>query len=338
MKVHFFEPPPEQRVGGLDAAIQSLRGALREAGTTVDGGLPDTDGGPHVVHFHGLWQPAYPRFARECLRRKIPFIVSPHGMLEPWAWRHRWWKKWPYFHLVEKQFLSRAACLLATAQPESDRLRQMIPGQHIESLPLGLTSDAGPDYAAARAALGWREDERVLLFLSRIHPKKGLDLLLRALAASAVPGEARLVIVGGGDAGCVGGLKALAAALAPRLPRVDWLGEIWGEARWPYFQGADLFCLPTHSENFGLAVLEACQVGTPALTTTATPWAGHLAGQHGYICDPNVESLRTALARAFADDKLTTDARSALASWTHAHFAWPALAARYLALYAGLTP
>jgi glycosyltransferase involved in cell wall biosynthesis len=97
-----------------------------------------------------------------------------------------------------------------------------------------------------------------------LHPKKGLDLLLRALAVTELPEMSRLVIVGGGDPYYVSKLRSLAASLADRLPKIDWVGEVWGAARWPYFQGANLFCLPTHSENFGLAVLEACQVGTPA--------------------------------------------------------------------------
>src|SRR5689334_14556329 len=98
MNVHFFQPPPEQLTGGLDAAITSLREALTRIGVAVDDALPEHAG---VAHFHGLWQPAHARFARECRRRGVPYVVSPHGMLEPWAWRHKWWKKWPYFHLVE---------------------------------------------------------------------------------------------------------------------------------------------------------------------------------------------------------------------------------------------
>ena len=70
-----------------------------------------------------------------------------------------------------------------------------------------------------------------------------------------------------------GGLRRFAERTPPHCRRIEWKGAVWGEARWPYFQGADLFCLPTHSENFGLAILDACQVGTPALTTTETPWS-----------------------------------------------------------------
>ena len=333
MRVHFFQPPPEQRTGGLDAAIQSLRAALEKIGVPVDDALPAGDAGGHVVHFHGLWQPAHARLARECRRRRIPYVVSPHGMLEPWAWRHKWWKKWPYFQLVEKAHLRRATLVLATCEAEAQRLRARLPEARVESVPLGMTSDAQPDYAAARAALGWVDGERVLLFLSRLHTKKGLDLLLRALAETAWPQPSRVVIVGGGEARYVEELRALARRLEGRLPRVDWAGEIWGEARWRYFQGADLFCLPSHSENFGLAVLEACQVGTPALTTRATPWGEWLQGGRGFVGEATVESVQQSLAQFFTEPLRTAEQRARLAAWAHAEFSWEALAPRYAAIY-----
>ena len=333
MNVHFFTPPPAQRVGGLDAAIDGLRAALIRAGCTVDETLPETAAGEHAVHFHGLWQLRYVRLAKRCAALGIPYVVSPHGMLEPWAMRHKRWKKWPYFHLIEKSFLSRAAALLATGNLEFDRLKQLISGQRIVPLPLGMTGNAKPDYDAARAKLGWAPEERVLLFLSRLHVKKGLELLLRALPKVERREPTRLVIVGGGEADYVHSVHQLADELGAALPRVDWIGEVWGEARWPYFQGADLFCLPTFSENFGLAVLDACQVGTPALTTSTTPWIEHLAPDRGYICEPREESVRESLDRFFHEPRRTPDARQALADWAWSTFDWDVLAPRYRALY-----
>jgi glycosyltransferase involved in cell wall biosynthesis len=334
VKVAFFIPPAEQRVGGLDGAIDGLRGALERRGIAVNWELPSA--GEGVAHFHGLWQPAYARAARSCRERGVPYVASPHGMLEPWAWRHKRWKKWPYFHLVEKRWLRGAGAVLATAGQEAKRLRGFLPEQRIETLPLGLTGAARPDYLAAREKLGWGAEERVLLFLSRIHVKKGLNLLLEALKVLPLPGATRLVIVGDGEAEYVSRLHRLAEASAAQLPRVEWVGAVWGDERWKYFQGADLFCLPTHSENFGLAVLEACQVGTPALTTVETPWGEELAGGRGYICTPDVAAVRTELTRFFAAPRQTTAAREELSAWAWERFAWDALAARYEELYRSL--
>lgn len=331
MKIRFVEPPAAQRIGGLDGAIRSLEAALRVLGHEVssDVTLPPQPG--EVFHFHGLWQPAQARLSRSLHRAGVPFVVSPHGMLEEWAWRHKWWKKWPYFLLCERAHLARASALLATAPMEAARIRHFLPRQRIETIPLGFTGQATPDYTAARAALGWADDETVLLFLSRLHVKKGLELLLRALAECRPPASTRLVIVGGGDPAYVASARALAESLP--LPRIDWVGEVWGEARWPYFQGADLFCLPSYSENFGLAVLEACQVGTMALTTDTTPWGEWLSPDRGHIASPVVDSVTAALQRFFALPRRTPSDRARLAEWAHSQFSWAALAPRYAELY-----
>jgi glycosyltransferase involved in cell wall biosynthesis len=335
--IHFHEPPPAQRVGGLDAAIVGLRTAMEKAGVRVEMN-PTGRGDAQAAHFHGLWQRNFPGIARAYAARGIPYVVSPHGMLEPWAWRHRWWKKFPYWHLVEKRWTRRAACVLATAEPEAARLRRFFPKTRLECRPLGLTGQARPDYTAARARLGWREDELVLLFLSRIHEKKGLDLLLMALAEMkpAAPPGARLVIVGPEEQPAyVARCRSIATAHEARLPSIHWMGAVWGDERWPYLQGADLFCLPTHSENFGLAVLEALQVGTPALTTTETPWAEVLRENgRGYICTPRKEDVRLTLEEFFARPRRVD--RTALAHWAWTNYQWDALAPSYAALYDSL--
>lgn len=332
MTVQFLQPPPVQREGGLDAAIEGLRQALPDAGVTVLDG-ENLSASAEVVHFHGIWQPGHLKVSRACRRSSIPYVVSPHGMLEPWAWRHKWWKKWPYFHAVEKRRLRDSSLVLATAETEAARLRGMLGGTKVQTLPLGMTGTAGPNHAEARQKLGWAEDELVLLYLSRIHPKKGLDMLLKALPESGYPPDTRLVIVGGGDAGYMDELKSLATRLAARLPRIDWIGEVWGEGRWLYFQGSDLFCLPTHSENFGLAVLEACQAGTPALTTNATPWGGWLGDGRGFIADPDQASLRLQLNEFFAQGPRTFGARDDLARWAAENFSWDRLAKQYAEMY-----
>ena len=340
MKLRFFEPPLDQKAGGLDAAIESLRSALESLGHEVQiNASAPVRGEADAVHFHGLWQRNFPSLATACRREGIPYVVSPHGMLEPWARRKKWWKKWPYFHLVEKRWIGGAAFVLATAEPEAARLRDIFPRSRIEALPLGLTADQRPDYTAARSRLGWNPDEMVLLFLSRIHEKKGLDMLLAALAGlqGTVPPATRLVIVGPDEqAHYAAQCREFIAQNAACLPRTDWIGPVWGDERWPYFQGADLFCLPTHSENFGLAVLEACQVGTPALTTTGTPWAGSLGSGRGFIARPDVADIRTQLSRFFSKPRITSEERAALSTWAWNNYDWATLAPRYAALYSGL--
>jgi glycosyltransferase involved in cell wall biosynthesis len=341
MIVHFFEPPAFQTIGGLNLAVRSLEVFLRRSGIDVrNSSSPEKigeSGAEEVVHFHGLWQPGFSKISAHCRRQNIPYIVSPHGMLEPWAFKHKWWKKWPYFHLAEKYHLAGAQRILATSDNEAHNLRRFFPASRCETLPLGLaTASKRPDYLAARSRLGWQDSEFIFLFLSRIHPKKGLHLLLAALAKlqpSQLNGK-RLVVVGGGGSSYVRRLKRFHEHNRSRLPRIDWIGEVWTDEKWPYLQGADLFCLPSYSENFGLAILEALQVGTRVLTTNQTPWSAIASWNAGYVVDPTEGAIGSVLVEQVTKSpQWSLQLRDLLAQKIHSTFSWDAIGSRYLQLY-----
>jgi glycosyltransferase involved in cell wall biosynthesis len=336
LRLAFCIPPPDQRVGGLELAINSLHDALLANGTRVEldpARIEDFD----VIHFHGLWQPRFLSVAKSCRRLEKPYIVSPHGMLEPWAWRHRWWKKWPYFLLAERRFLNGAHSILATSQIEEDHLRDFRLRPPLTTIPLGLAGNFREGYPQARSNLGWTNDKFCLLYLSRIHPKKGLHLLLSALVALSLDrSQYRLIIVGDGPQDYLNSLHSFANAHREALPDISWVGPVWDDSKWKYLQAADLFCLPTQSENFGLAILESCQVGTPVLTTSETPWKDFLA-RHGFpVAAPTSGSVRETLQIFLKAGKLGSDKRRRLAEETRAEFDWTNLSARYLAFYSGL--
>jgi len=97
MIVHFFEPPSFQTTGGLNLAIQSLRRFLEKSGIDVHSGSRIKEfsvrSAQQLAHFHGIWQPRALQISAHCRSRRVPYVVSPHGMLEPWAWKHKRWKK-----------------------------------------------------------------------------------------------------------------------------------------------------------------------------------------------------------------------------------------------------
>lgn len=338
MRIAHCRPDPGKGEGGLDAAIDSLAASLAATGNEVvevrsreEGLAIDAD----LHHFHGLWHPWHSALASDLAKAGRPYVVSPHGMLEPWAWKHKRWKKLPYFLLREQSYLRRARALFATASSEADNLARFFPQSIVHAIPLGLTSDTRPGYLEARAALRYTDDRATLLYLSRLHEKKGLHLLLEALASMRIQAFCRLVIVGGGDDGYTSILEDIVKRHATSMPEIDWVGPVWGEARWPYFQSADLFCLPTQSENFGLAVLEALQVGTRVLTTHATPWPSLLKTQPeaAFFCHPEIESIQHALMAFLRHREWTHAARDQLSCWAHETFAWPRLAAEYMHHY-----
>ena len=339
MTVYFYEPPMAQKVGGLDLAVRSLRSYLLASGVSVKNETDfDSDNGNadgSLIHFHGLWQPRFATVSNRCRARNIPYLVSPHGMLEPWAWKHKLWKKWPYFLLMERPHMLRAASLLATSDMEAGNLRRFFPRARCPVIPLGLPDQHGPDYAGARQRLGWQPTEKVLLFLSRIHPKKGLEFLLNSLVDLDRESRngIRLVIVGGGEAAYVSSLRAMAEERRSQLPQIDWMGEIWGEEKWSYLQGADLFCLPSFSENFGLAVLEALQVGTRVLTTNTVPWQFLSDWKAGFIVEPNVDAVRKGLKTFLECSAWTDQQRTALASRVRQKFGWETVGPEYLKVY-----
>lgn len=333
MRIGYFIPPAPLRAGGLDLAIVSLARELPVAGFEIVV-EPVSFDGLDVVHLHGLWQPRFFQLARECRRRGLRYVVSPHGMLEPWAWRHRWWKKWPYFYLRESSVLNRAGALLATSRIEACSLQRFRFSPSIVTLPLGISCSKQEAYEEARTSLSWARHEFVLLYLSRLHPKKGMHLLLAALTGLGLDPDAyRLVVVGEGPEVYTRQLKSIAKANQAQLPRIDWLPAVWDNRKWSYLQGADLFCLPTYSENFGLAILEACQAGTPVLTTRETPWVEFL-GRHGLpVADPAVASIRQCLLRILKAGKVHPAWRAGLSSATHQEFGWDRLRTGYRAFY-----
>lgn len=341
LNVLFVEPPPARRVGGIETALRSLHEALFRLGLSVQRTTTPAEpalAAADVVHFHGLWEFAHARARRWCARHGKPTIVSPHGMLEDWAFRHRGWKKRPYFHLVERPSLARANVILATSELETGPLlRWFRPGQ-IRVLPLGGHPPAAlPAHPEARAALGLQPEEFVVLFLSRCHEKKGLHLLIDALpsVATRATRTIHLMIVGDGDPAYIQPLRAATNRWSGTL-RCTWTGAVWGDEKWTYLSAGDLFCLPSFSENFGLAVLESLFAGTPVLTTPETPWPALRGTLPLFFTPPVVAGLAAALRARIDAGPVAAEARAAARDEAIGRFNWSTLAPRYAELYSEL--
>ncbi len=257
-------------------------------------------------------------------------------MLEPWAFAHKRWKKIPYLHLCELPSLKRAAAVIATSGSEAQGLKRWFKPEQIWVLPLGVAEAPAPDYNTARAALNWSRDERVVVFLSRLHEKKGLHVLIaawrRILPLVSFP--VRLVIVGEGDTSYVEPLKRETGRMSDA--KIDWVGPQWGDKKWPWLQGADCFCLPSFSENFGLVVPEALLVGTPVVTTPGTPWADLGRGLPVTIVEPEEAALADALVRVLRAGAISPEIRAETHTALVAGFGWSRLAKDYVALYQSL--
>jgi glycosyltransferase involved in cell wall biosynthesis len=226
-----------------------------------------------VVVVNGLWQ--YLTYAVWKILHKaaIPYAVFPHGMLDPYfkqafPWKHR--KKALYWRLIEQRVLQGAAAVAFTCEQERLLARQTFPPLLVREAVVGYGTSA-PEVDLAAAGKVFLEahpslsGKRIALFISRIHPKKGCDLLLKAFAATlATDPDWRLVMAGPDQVGWQAELVELSRTLGIE-DRVVWTGMLLGMMKWGAFSTAEIFVLPSHQENFGIAVVEALACGLPVL-------------------------------------------------------------------------
>lgn len=226
-------------------------------------------------------------------------------MLEPWALRHKPWKKRFAWWLYQRRDLQRAQCLIATSDGEARSLRYLGFVVPIATVPNGV--DVPEQLPAVRGAepapvrRDWRT--RTALFLGRIYPIKGLPMLIEAWARVR-PAGWRLCIVGPDEAGHQKQVEA-AVASAGLGNVVSFVGPVHPTLKRDSFLAADLFVLPSYSESFGMAVAEALSYGVPVLTTTGAPWSIVKERGCGWWVEPTVDGIVDGLRQATALDSAT---------------------------------
>lgn len=246
-----------------------------------------------ILHIHGMWSPLLAVAAFVAIRQKIAIVISPHGCLEPWALNYKFLKKklalWTYQGIV----LRAATSFVATATQEMESIRHLKMRQPIAILPNGV--DAGP--------CPLPESERLvknILFLSRVHPKKGLFDLVEAWAKVRATGW-RIVVAGGDEEGYRAKVEAMIADKGLQSD-FEFLGFVTGASKQACFDNADVFVLPTYSENFGIVIAEALANELPVITTTGAPWQDLVTHNCGWWISPGVDSLVRALSEAVSLD------------------------------------
>ena len=245
---------PQWPILGRFAISTSHARALRDKATRVD-----------IVHNHSLWSMVNVAAGWAVPGKRAKLVTSPRGTLSPWALsRTRALKAalWP----LQRRVLARADLLHATSQVEYQEIRAQGFTAPVAIIPNGIDVPALPIGPMAPA-------QRTLLFLGRIHPTKGIDRLLQAWRRlQKVHSDWRLVIVGRGEAAHEHDVRELAVML--KLQRIEFPGPLYGQEKSQAYFNAELFVLPTHSENFGMVVAEALAHGCPAVVSRGAPWQG----------------------------------------------------------------
>ncbi|WP_282124754.1 glycosyltransferase [Algibacter mikhailovii] len=260
----------------------------------------DTD----IFHGHGLWQYPVHQMAKMARKRKIPYIITARGMLEPWALEQGKLKKKLALKLFQHNDLAKATCLHATAPMEVDSIRNLGLKQPIAMIPNGVNISEFPDVTPLKV-----KAPKKILFLSRIHHKKGIELLIHAWIKldKELRKNWQIDIVGNGEQSYINSLQ-LKINKAFLQEEIIIQPPVFGKEKVNVFREASLFVLPTHSENFGIVIAEALASYTPVITTKGTPWEELSTHNAGWWIDIGIEPLKNALTHAMQTPKETLEA------------------------------
>ena len=249
-----------------------------------------------IVHIHALWAPILHKVGKWAHKNKMPVVWSPHGMITPWAMNNKKLKKWLGWWLYQRWDLAKARLIHATAASEVEDVRRLGLLNRIVVVPLGVR--VGGRVAHVERANGRK---KVLLFVSRVQKKKGLINLARAWAclSSDVRAGWKVRIVGPDQEGHAKEVKSECDRLGI-VGEWEFAGPMFGNDLDMEYRLADLFVLPTHSENFGSVVIESLARGVPVITTKGTPWNELEERECGWWIDVGVEPLTEALKHAMS--------------------------------------
>lgn len=300
------EPSPHRLAGSLKAALAAF-------------------GPVDILHDSGLWRPHNNSVATQAARSGTPLVVSTRGMLDPWALDHKRLKKALAWHVYQKRNLNRAAVLHVTSMREKESVGRLCLRPRVRFIPNGIDLPA----ESRRAP---EDRPRRALFLGRLHPVKGLAILLDAWA-SLRPAGWELVLAGPDENGYRKVLEAQAARL--RLnDSVSFPGPVTGAAKEDLLRGATFLVLPSLSESFGMVVAEACAIGLPVVTTKAVPWAELEESGCGFRSAPGADALAAALDRMMRLPETTlVDMGQRARKLVDAKFRWGLIAEQFVDVY-----
>jgi glycosyltransferase involved in cell wall biosynthesis len=293
-----------------------------------------------IVHVHTLWSPLNVAARSACLRQDRPYVLMPHGMLDPYSLSVKALKKSTYLQFFERHNIACAQRMIYTTL-EEERLAALAglrlpPG---ELVPLGASASAASRHdlrAQFLARFPQAAGKRTLLFLGRLHPKKGLDRILNCLQSvkQSIP-NVLLLVAGDGETHYTQHIRQLVSALALD-DQVLFAGRLDGELKWAFFAAAELFLLPSRQENFAITVAEAMQMAVPVIITDkVNTWPYVEEARAGLVLDErDIDALLPhAVEELLKDDTTRSEMGVRGSHYARERLTWHASAQKLLACY-----
>ena len=285
-----------------------------------------------ILHGNGLWMMpnVYPAWVVRRLRRRnlnprLRLVTSPRGALAPWSLAKGKWKKRIFGSLFQYPALRQTDMFHATSEKEYEEIRAAGYRQPVAIVPIGM------DVPEVESRV--KEDAgrvRKIAFFGRLHKVKGIDRLIRAWERGAREGWE--LVIAGPDCGMLEELKGIVAER--KLPHVSFVGEISGHVKYEFLASADIYVLPSDTENFGVTVAEALASGTPVIASQGTPWLGLERERCGRWVPIGVEPLAAALKEMMA---MSDEERAAMGArgreWIRQDFSWKGIALQMKSAY-----
>ena len=249
-----------------------------------------------LVHAQGIWVPIYNKIAKILRRHGIPYVMTPRGALEPWCLNQKKWKKKIAMMLYQKNDLQKAAAILTTAVMEAQHLRELGIKAPLAVIPNGIDVT---EYQC-RPADFLPNVKKQIVFLSRIHQKKGIEILINVWEKIRFDfPDWNVVIAGNGEEEYIQQLKSMITSKKLQ-DCVEIIPPVFGKDKHKLYCESFLFVLPTYSENFGMVVAEALACGVPVVTTNGTPWQELNDEKIGWCVDLSEENIENAIRDALS--------------------------------------
>jgi len=292
--------------------------------------------GTDIVHVHGIWH--YPSFlgSKLAYREEIPYIIAPHGSLDSWCLEYKKTKKKIYMGLVQRKQILGASLVHAITDTEAEVVKMLLPGVRTKTIQNGVDipqTDIFEDVLAFEKLFPWLANRKIILFMGRIHPKKGIDVLIRAFAEVTRTNVQHVLVIAGPDEV---GLKSELQELARELEVEDMVfftGFVEGETKTRLLSAAEIFVLPSHSEGFSIAILEAMAYTKPVIISTACGFPEVAVENAGIIVRPDSHELAKAMHRVLTSTNLAKEMGANGRRMIERRYSWDRIAEETIEMY-----